>query len=83
MRIFHKLTRSVSSYCKAMCSTAKTAISFGFPFCFLCAAIHSAVRVSTGEADEIAAQSHCGFCEKNNHARRAAAIMAARVVFPS
>jgi hypothetical protein len=29
---------------------------------FICAAIHSAVRVSTGEADEIAAQSLCGFC---------------------
>jgi hypothetical protein len=29
---------------------------------FICAAIHSAVRVSTGEADEIAAQSFCGFC---------------------
>ena len=28
---------------------------------FICAAIHSAVRVSTGEADEIAAQSFCGF----------------------
>jgi hypothetical protein len=26
------------------------------------AAIHSAVRVFTGEADEIAAQSRCGFC---------------------
>jgi hypothetical protein len=31
---------------------------------FICAAIHSAVRVFTGEADEIAAQSYCGFCEK-------------------
>jgi hypothetical protein len=31
---------------------------------FICAAIHSAVRVSTGEADEIAAQSFCGFCGK-------------------
>ncbi len=31
---------------------------------FICAAIHSAVRVSTGEADEIAAQSLCGFCGK-------------------
>jgi hypothetical protein len=30
----------------------------------LCAAIHSAVRVSTGEADEIAVQSFCGFCGK-------------------
>jgi hypothetical protein len=29
---------------------------------FICAAIHSAVRVFTGEADEIAAQSYCGFC---------------------
>jgi hypothetical protein len=29
---------------------------------FSCAAIHSAVRVFTGEADEIAAQSFCGFC---------------------
>ena len=28
----------------------------------LCASIHSAVRVSTGEADEIDAQSLCGFC---------------------
>jgi len=31
---------------------------------FICAAIHSAVRVFTGEADEIAAQSYCGFCVK-------------------
>jgi hypothetical protein len=31
---------------------------------FICAAIHSAVRVSTGEADEIAVQSFCGFCGK-------------------
>ena len=29
---------------------------------FIWASIHSAVRVSTGEADEIAAQSLCGFC---------------------
>jgi len=33
-------------------------------FVFICAAIHSAVRVFTGEADEIAAQSYCGFCVK-------------------
>jgi hypothetical protein len=32
---------------------------------WLRAAIHSAVRVSTGEADEIAAQSPCGFCGLN------------------
>ena len=31
---------------------------------FICAAIHSAVRVFTGEADEIAAQSFRGFCVK-------------------
>jgi len=31
---------------------------------FICAAIHSAVHVSMGEADEIAAQSYCGFCVK-------------------
>jgi hypothetical protein len=31
---------------------------------FICAAIHSAVRVFTGEADEIAAKSYCGFCVK-------------------
>jgi hypothetical protein len=31
-------------------------------FVFICAAIHSAVRVFTGEADEIAAQSYSGFC---------------------
>jgi hypothetical protein len=31
---------------------------------FICAAIHSAVRVFTGEADEIAVQSFCGFCGK-------------------
>jgi hypothetical protein len=31
---------------------------------FICAAIHSAVRVFTGEADEIAAQSYSGFCGK-------------------
>jgi len=31
---------------------------------FICAAIHSAVRVFTGEADEIAAQSYSGFCVK-------------------
>jgi hypothetical protein len=31
---------------------------------FTCAAIHSAVRVFTGEADEIAVQSFCGFCVK-------------------
>jgi hypothetical protein len=31
---------------------------------FICAAIHSAVRVFTGEADEIAVQSCCGFCVK-------------------
>jgi hypothetical protein len=31
---------------------------------FICAAIHSAVRVFTGEADEIAVQSFCGFCVK-------------------
>jgi hypothetical protein len=31
---------------------------------FICAAIHSAVRVFTGEADEIAVQSYCGFCAK-------------------
>jgi hypothetical protein len=29
------------------------------------AAIHSAVRVFTGEADEIAAQSLCGFCGRS------------------
>jgi hypothetical protein len=33
-------------------------------FVFICAAIHSAVRVFTGEADEIAAQSYSGFCVK-------------------
>jgi len=33
-------------------------------FVFICAAIHSAVRVFTGEADEIAVQSYCGFCVK-------------------
>jgi hypothetical protein len=31
---------------------------------FICAAIHSAVRVFTGEADEIAVQSYSGFCGK-------------------
>jgi hypothetical protein len=31
---------------------------------FICAAIHSAVRVFTGEADEIAVQSLSGFCGK-------------------
>ena len=31
---------------------------------FICAAIHSAVRVPTGEADEIGAQSLSGFCVK-------------------
>lgn len=31
---------------------------------FLCAAIHSAIRVFTGEADEITALSSCGFCVK-------------------
>ena len=30
----------------------------------ICAAIHSAVRVFTGEADEIAAPSYGGFCGK-------------------
>ena len=30
---------------------------------YFCAAIHSAVRVFTGEADEIAAQSLGGFCD--------------------
>jgi hypothetical protein len=34
---------------------------------FICAAIHSAVRVFTGEADEIAAQSYCGFCVKRSY----------------
>jgi hypothetical protein len=33
-------------------------------FVFICAAIHSAVRVFTGEADEIAVQSLSGFCGK-------------------
>ena len=33
-----------------------------YTLCFLREAIHSAVRVSTGEADEIASQSLCGFC---------------------
>jgi hypothetical protein len=33
-------------------------------FLLLRAAIHSAVRVFTGEADEIAAQSYSGFCGK-------------------
>jgi hypothetical protein len=32
------------------------------PFLFLRVANHSAVRVFTGEADEIATQSPCGFC---------------------
>jgi hypothetical protein len=31
---------------------------------FICAAIHSAVHVFMGEADEIAAQSYSGFCGK-------------------
>jgi len=38
---------------------------------FLRAAIHSAVRVFTGEADEIAAQSLCGFCDKISTNREA------------
>jgi hypothetical protein len=33
-------------------------------FIFLRVAIHSAVHVSMGEADEIATQSLCGFCGK-------------------
>jgi hypothetical protein len=37
---------------------------------FIGAAIHSAVRVSTGEADEIAVQSFCGFCVKMGPSRR-------------
>jgi len=44
--------------------TVNTHISLSDAFIFLRAAIHCAVRVFTGEADEIAAQSLCGFCGK-------------------
>jgi hypothetical protein len=49
--------------------TVNTHIPFCETFLFLRAAIHSAVRVFTGEADEIAAQSICGFCGKNSTSR--------------
>ncbi len=44
-------------------TTVNTDISLCGTLLFLRAAIHSAVRVFTGEADEIAAQSLCGFCD--------------------
>jgi hypothetical protein len=43
-------------------TTVNTHIPLSGAFLFLRAAIHSAVRVFMGEADEIAAQSLCGFC---------------------